>query len=64
MTRDQAYIHACDEVNKARALTEAEVDQLCAAIERDRKYQARLASFRARRIRTATARYHARKGRG
>lgn len=72
MTRDQAFIHACDEANKTRPLTDAEVDQLCVAIERDRKYQARLASFReryrrdpefrARRIQTATARYHARKG--
>lgn len=33
MTRDQAFIHACDEANKSRPLTDAEVDQLVSLFE-------------------------------
>lgn len=49
MTRDQAFIHACDEANKCRPLTDAEVDQLVSLFElqNERKEeQARLKAAR------------------
>lgn len=36
MTRDEAFIAACDRVNRTRALTDEEVDNLVEAIERQR----------------------------
>lgn len=37
MTRDQVFIAHCDRINRTRPLTEAEVDRLVVAIERDRQ---------------------------
>lgn len=64
MTRDQAYIRACDEVNKTRPLTDAEVDRLCAIFDRQNARKQLAAEREARAARQATNPVYARRMQG